>query len=372
MIDTISIVSPVISDEDAKKIEKNCILRQGIDLSSGEILYELTTGSLEGSFDSRIRVDVRREKNIYSDGSLYTLRCEPYIIIEGSVHKAMLGHNVFGGPIDFKKSCQWFLKKVSELVGFCLPDFDLWNLKRVDVAEVFQMKKDGIFEWFRAMNTAQYPRRKVHRYGNTGLYCSGKTTTIKFYHKGSEFKKHDKGRLSKYWPSDDVVRLELIADNILRVEVEIKSDKLRYDFGDLPKLVDVDNIYIERIFDEEVKKILKEGQSGMRVVRTRENVENRIYEVYGPRMGYQLLGTWSRLAIYDEDQVKRQMSNSTFYRHLKMLREAGVSWKCTDVITKDFELVINTKFPEDFTPQRNDIRRLCEQSEKVKELLKAI
>src|SRR5205085_341409 len=63
--------------------------------------------------------------------------CPPYLTIEGSVHKALLGHNIFGGPLHVSQACRWFVADVGARLGLALPPADAWEVGRVDWAEVY-------------------------------------------------------------------------------------------------------------------------------------------------------------------------------------------------------------------------------------------
>ena len=63
-----------------------------------------------------------------------------------------------------------------------------------------------------------------------------------------------------------------------------------------------------------------------------------------------------------EKQLKERLKRTTYYRHIKLLKDAGISWLGTDIKVKDTYIV-----PADFAPIRNDIRRLTEISSIVQE-----
>ena len=62
MLDTVKLISPYLPEADAERIERACVLRSAVEVSTGEVLYSLTTGSLEGSYDTRVSVRVEREE----------------------------------------------------------------------------------------------------------------------------------------------------------------------------------------------------------------------------------------------------------------------------------------------------------------------
>ncbi|OPY59648.1 MAG: Phage replication protein CRI [Pelotomaculum sp. PtaU1.Bin035] len=344
------------------------------------IMYQVTTGSLEGSFDARIsiRVDnkewqvtnkpvemiLRRAGNLKELKMPEMVETEWFIYVEASVHKAMLGHNVYGGPIDIQASIKWLVEKLEEILEVDLPIYQDWEVRRVDVAEVFELDSfEACQEWFAILTNTSFPRRQIYRFGQTGLYAQGKTTTVKFYHKGPELVKHDKSRLKKFLKYDIIFNLIEKANKIIRTEVEIKALKLKNDFGYLPKVKELKDEYLKSVYDCEVKKLIKEGNESMKVVRRTKAVHIRLYKVYNERLAKILYGFWSELCSVGESTVKSLTPKKTYYRNRKLLMDAGISWIGTDNI-RTLEFV-----PEDFSPVSTDKRKLDMSLEDAKKEL---
>jgi II/X family phage/plasmid replication protein len=359
-LDTITLKSPYLSDEIASVVFNECIARQGLDIKTGELLYQITTGSLIGSYDSKISIKIEHQE--YKDGALQ--ETQPFLILEASVHKAMLGHNVFGGPEDFQKCCHYLVKLVEELIQVQLPVYNNWTAIRIDDSEVYELPSfEAVQEWFKGLNSTDFPRRSVTRYGLSGLYASGSTTTLKFYHKGVEFSKHDRARLKKVFDSDKLFNIQTVANKIIRCECEIKARKLKYDFGHLPLVEEVTNEYIRNVHDVEVRRFLKEGLKMMALVSNAHEVQSRLYNLYKSNLAGVLLGTWYQLTTLGEHTVKNKLPKNTYYRHLRQLKDAAVSWHCTDVILKEYSLI-----PQGFSPVRSDPRRIIVQNQEIIEL----
>lgn len=354
--DTIGIRSPIIPETVAAQIEQHCISRQGLEIKSGDLLYQITTGQLTGSYDSRISIKVEREKWICTeDKQVKKIPCLPTIYIEASVHKAMVGHNINNAPTDFSKSCEFLVDKVSELIDYKLPHAFAWDVRRIDFALVFDLGSfNTVKEYIKGFKTAHYPRRKPSTWGLETVMFPGTTTTTKFYHKGCEFKKNDFKRVSALMGGDIADNLQKLAYNYLRVEVGIKVKKLTYDFGHVPMVHEVTEAYCRDVYDKEVFKLLKLAQFEKEIVRTASSVENRLKSYYGSRLGTTLLGTWFRLTTSEESEVKQNMAKSTYARHKKLLVESGCEWKGTDVILKKFGIV-----PSDFFPLSTDKRLIA-------------
>lgn len=368
-IDTISLRSPYISEELANLIEKQCVVRQALDLKTGELIYSFTSGSLSGSYDNRIMIKIQREEWAVSDsGRGVKIESSPYIDLEGSVHKALLGHNVYGGSSNFRESAFYLVSLVESLLDINLPCVDEWNVVRIDVAEVFELPSyEAVQSFFKGLNASDYPRRSVNRYGLSGIYANGSTTALKFYHKGPELIKHDRSRLRNILKENELFCLIEKAHKILRVEVEIKTRKLKTIYKKLPFVAEIKDSDLINVFNVEVTRFMKEGANEMKIVRDAHDVERRLSETYSDRLAGVLLGTWFKLSTLGEDSVKNSMSARSYYRQIKQLKDAGISWKGTDVVLNNRSLI-----PEGFTISLADPRRLTGEHPVVTEKLAPI
>lgn len=369
MIDTISLESPFIDEDIALEIENKSIIRQGVNMELQEIFYQITTKELKGSYDSSLRIVVKRER--YETKFDMRLRkkitslvsCEPYLLVECSVHKLILGHNVYGGTNDFMGLCRFLISFIEKSFNFKLPSFEIWKVRRVDYAEIFDLgSMEAVFEWFRGVNHADYGRRTAERYGQNSLYFPGSTTTLKFYHKGLEFSKHDRKRLKLFIDDDKINYIQNKANRYLRVEIEVKSRKLKNDFNtnELPLVKDIKVEYLKSLYEIEVQRVLKEGAEGMKIIRDASKVQQRLYSMFSSSKAGSLLGTWYMLTTLGEDYAKQQMTKTTFYRHRKDLKDCGISWFGTNVTLKESNLL-----PVDFTPSIKDIRKVDYTDEKI-------
>ncbi len=373
MLDTLKLRSPELLEAVAVAIEHQLTMRRGIDGPTGQILYDLASGPLIGSYDHRVSCTVRRKRWVSERitrrtdnhrNVTYLEPCAPYVEIEGSVHKAMLGHNLEGGASDPVAVCSWFVDFVARGLGVELPPALEWEVRRLDAAEVYALDYAGCEAYVRGLAGADYPRRKILRYGSETVFFPGSTSAIKVYHKGPEFSKHDRGRLRGVVSSDEVAMLQWRANVLLRVEVEIKARKLDTDFKGPPKVGQLTEGYITDLFDREIAKMLREGQTAYEIVRTAEAVLERLYGRYSGARASALYGTWLKFAALGEEVARRKMSDRTFYRHRKEMTEAGVSWHGADVA-----LVEAGPIPAGFSPIRSDPRRVTGEDARVVTLL---
>lgn len=376
MLDTVRLRSPFVSRDLAQAVTASLVWRSGIDIRTGEVLYSLTNGALEGSWDHRISVRVdetewrrpvstasRRGRSVSRQRVPVQMACLPYVTIEGSVHKALMGHNVWGGPLDAAAGCRWLIADMSRRLGVQLPAGGLWTVEQADWAECYELPSfAAVEEYFRGVNSCPFPRRTVSRFGSQSLHCPGVTTTIKLYHKGPEFYKHDRKRLSVFAGDGegelDAEGLQDLAHRILRCEVSIRARKLEELQTGKPAVDGLCSKWLAKVHDDELGRLLKEGQSDMQIVRQNREVSARLKLVYSSRRANLLFGTWMQLAALGEEVTKASMGRTAFYRQRAWLADAGVSWHGADVCIKPSISLV----PAGFSPVRSDPRRLSVES----------
>jgi II/X family phage/plasmid replication protein len=296
-----------------------------IDCETGEVLWQITTQELSGSYDNRLSIRFNTDNRI---------------TLSGSIHKFILGHNVFGGPEDIKDCCRYLVSLVNYRLGVKLPNWSEWELMRADVAFVFGFgSKLECDEFFKSLRGINYPRREVMNYGLNSIYIKGASTTVKAYNKGMEFKVHDLPRLRKLkddqrFTTENLNLLKDIALRIVRFEVEVKKRKMKYD-GVSNICIDLDDDYFIDVYVNEIIKIFKEGAYDMKVVRSVEDVKKRLNEVYSQRKASNLFSVWARIQVDSEKTVKAEVSKATWYRYMKDFSSAGISTKGGLVFTEE-------------------------------------
>lgn len=365
MIDTVRLRSPFISDKLADLIEKKSFLRIGIDMKNEDIIYQLTTMQLEGTYDSRISLQIKRGIWVYNEKKQVAEieGNEPYIILECSVNKILYGHNVYGGSNDVRQ-IKLILKLVELALELELPEKDEWEIERLDYAEIFDIGKDNVSPYILTLGNSYYSRRKSFKFKDETLYYNGTTTTLKFYNKGKEFIKHDKKRLKSYLELDKIDEIANIANRLLRVECEIKKKKVIYDRGYLYKVKDIDIEYYKNIYNIEVEKVIKLNSDNeyyykindvKKVIFTNENISKS--------MANNLFGTWLKLSLEGEEVTKQSMSSTTFYNHRKILRELRCNWNNNIVEKRDDNII-------DFLPYSNSKYNYEYKDNRLEELFK--
>lgn len=256
--------------------------------------------------------------------------CSPYLVIEGSVHKLLLGHNIDGGPMAIQPSCRWFVHLVGELLQVHLDPADKWRVTRADWAEVYTLQRDLIPNLMNGLLHAHYPRRKRVAYGSDSIAFPGQSTTLNLYHKGPEIRSNDRDRLSVCRQPAEIDSLLNLAKDTLRVEVQVKAPQLKHNFGHKPQVSEINEDYLASVFDDTLDRLNFDPGGQALTLRDAIEVEASLTSTYTARKAHTLLGAWHRLVVTGEDNLRKQVPRATLYRWKMGLREAGCSWLATD------------------------------------------
>lgn len=159
----------------------------------------------------------------------------------------------------------------------------------------------------------------------------------------------DRKRLIRQMGLGEYARLVFIGYSIIKVEVQIKKDKLKYDLDKNTTVKDITHDYLSNVHDSEVLKFLKDSQGAIDLVRHSDQVYERLRAFYKPVLAGTLFEFWQNLSRFGEVKVRKSMANSTYNRHLKALKAAGVDWKKMRCHTPEYSII-----PADFAPVRGN------------------
>lgn len=386
MLDSVKLKKPLLDEREAALIEAQVQTMTKTDNGTETELFRFVGGNLEGSFSNNIAVNVKREvfkRVIPKDGGKphsIVVPCgwgfypngqpepRPFLTIEGSVHKAMVGHNIYGGPLDPVAACCWYAAYVCGQLGVNVGDLASWRCLRVDWAECFNLGTyEAVEEFIRSMKLASYPRRQANTYNGEVMFPSSNITP-KCYHKGKEFQKNGRKAAVKHCGMEQAESLALLANGILRTEITVKSKYLK---ALLPgnaemAVLSLSREWLEALHDQELSRIFHEGKADMKSVRAHDNVDARLREVYGSVNGRAelLFGVWMQMAALGEEQYRKRVPARTFYRQRKLLADAGVNW-----IGSDIGIVQSNVIPLDFSFRRDSPYRMTEELPAVADLL---
>jgi len=391
MIDTLKLKKRLLDEGEADAVEQKCetLLRLTTD---GEIRFKFVNGMLPGSWSTNIAINVHRQEwrrypSIrpgqkaesrlvdcgwgFDENGLPQPR--PYLTIEGSVHKALCGHNVHGGPLEPLPAAAWYIDYVCGLLGVDPGELEQWFCQRIDSAECWNFGTyEAVQEFIHSMRVARYPRRQPHLYGDTGVLFGSTNVATKFYHKGAEFQKHDFKGVREVSGLGRAEELLCLGNGILRTEISVKAKRLKEvadksaGYGNDMPVVQLKREWLEALHDNEVSRIVHEGKADMNTVRTHAAVNDRLRSVYGDVNGRAelLFGVWMQLAALGEDAYKQTVPARTFYRQRKQLTEAGVSWLGADIGVLQTNVI-----PLDFSFRRDSPFRMREEAPEVRAAL---
>ena len=338
MIDTVKIFAK-ISKNIYNIIYNNSVIKSSLDNSTGELIYNIVNGHLEGSYSSSLSVRV-------NEGAVHGLDYGYYTIsVEGSLHKLRYGYNSHMGFYDLKYVCNYLIGIVEDYYKIELPQIELWYLLRCDIARVYDLKnQENINNYISNLRKCSFPRRKVNFYKNESLYCSGTYTTLKIYNKLEEFKKHDmKKFLNKEF---DIMNYMNFIKGFIRFEVEIKKRKLLNlilkEKGQA-KVVDFDYNMLLSVWECEFMKLLKICENEVIKLNEKDKILNLLKNNYKPVKARNLYNFYLSILVNGVDFVQDSMSSSSYYRNLAELKSLNI----------DFSQTYNVEFTNkyiDFNP----------------------
>ncbi len=360
MIDTVCFLTPKIPKLYVEKIINKLKLYQCVDCNSGEVIYEFSTGSVSGSYDSSINIKINKDNSI-------KITC--------SIHKVILGYNIAYGSDNLILLANCLKKILYKQFEVKLPDVMTWELLQIDYTLTFNLNtQDNVESYINSLKNVSYTRREAKHYNNNGLQISGATTIVKFYNKQKEFIEHDYKKIKNVAGQDEADRLIDLCNGLLRVEVSIRSRKIKQifyktvyrknlrktyekalkEFGKKHDYVQaLENTFkrnkvtlqdfniekIIKIWESEVLKVLKD-KNDMVLVNKDNLVLEKLKQNFSTRKVSAAYTFWTLLSTRGEDYVKSLYKKQTFYRLRKDLVGCGISWKDTNIFIETDHKVI--------------------------------
>lgn len=332
MIDTIKIYTEV--GEDIYNTIKNySVVRSSVNRRTGELLYEVINGHLEGSYSSSLSVRPL-------SGGVFGFK--NYVIyIEGSLHKIKMGYNSHNGFYNLEYIVKELILFVEQYYNINLPSYDNWFIQRVDIAICFDLdSQQNVRSYINNLSSCKYPRRNLKFYQDESIYLSGTTSTLKIYNKLLEFRKHD---FKKFVDTDfNLEEYMFKIKGFIRFELEIKKKMLK-DFYKFDKNLCIKNVKYEDLkimWVNEFMKLLKFVKNDLKVVRDREEVYERLKLVYKPIKARNLYNFFVAVQFDGLDTLKNRLSETSYYRNLKELKECKIDISQRYEI-RDYENIIN-------------------------------
>lgn len=340
MLDTVVITTEALTEEHYQIIQAQLQARSGVEPATGEVKYLRYVASLAVPTSGtvlRLTVDTAKWLKMPGERNPCKVAMKSFRV-EGSIHKAMHGHNVYGGPVYPQEAIWWLVNQVACLLQCEMPTLDHWFVRRLDVAECFDLGSlENVRGWIRAKSLVVYPRRDVHFWGDMGLSVQGTTTDLRAYAKGPQF--HKEGGYQALLSCRDVNtahEVSAMAQRVLRCEVEIKAPKLeKLEHKGRADMITREWLH-EEIYDAEWRKFLRPIDSDARMVHTAVEVEARLRATYDDSgLVFRLYMVWCALAVRGEAWYRTQVAGSTWREQRRQLEKAGISWESTNVLTID-------------------------------------
>lgn len=208
-----------------------------------------------------------------------------------------------------------------------LPDIDKWYLQRCDIAICFDLEnQNNVKSYINSLSRCNYPRRNAKFFYDESIYLSGTTTTLKIYNKLLEFKKHD---LKKFVNSNfHLIEYLNVIQGFIRFECEIKKKMLKkiYDNENNIKIIYVKYDDLRKIWSDEFMKMLQFIKNDLDVVRGREEVYQRLNDIYKPAKANLLYNFYCSIQLNGLKDVKLMTTSSTYYRNIKDLKQAKIDF----------------------------------------------
>ena len=274
-----------------------------------------------GSYSSKLSVRV-------ACGSKYSFVKQGYCIeIEGSYHKIVKGYNSHNGYYDLQFISQSLIDMVELSYDVKLPNLSNWYLQRCDIAICFDLdSQENVKSYINSLSRCNYPRRNAKFFYDESIYLSGTTTTLKIYNKLLEFKKHD---LKKFVNSNfNLIEYLSVIQGFIRFECEIKKKMLKkiYDNENNIKIINVKYDDLRKIWSDEFMKMLQFIKNDLDVVRGREEVYQRLTDIYKPSKANLLYNFYCSIQLNGLKDVKLMTTSSTYYRNIKDLKQAKIDF----------------------------------------------
>ena len=355
MLDTVVMTTEYLTEPEYQIIQAQLQARSGVETVTGEVKYLRyvasiavpTTGSV-----LRFTVDTAKWVKMPGEKQPYKVQSKSFRV-EGSVHKAMHGHNVYGGETDPQAALCWLLSLVADMLSCPMPALEHWCISRADYAASFDLGSlANVRGWIRAKSLVVYPRREMEFFSDLGFRAVGTTTTLKCYAKGPQF--HKEGgyqALLKCSSPERAFEVSRIAERTLRCEIEMKAPLLTKESDDAEG---VSEGFMRFTYEHEWRKLLRPIDSDSRMVHTSNEVASRLKDTY-PDDWKQLFLVWCALAIQGESWYRKAFDASTFRKNRVKLDKAAVSWENTNILKID-----SPESLQNFFPSLSEHRRMDE------------
>lgn len=275
--------------------------------------YTPATGEIEYNTPGR--------QCIRSDSHRVVVAVGSQVSIEGSPARSSGQPNNVFGTLDIVAAAREHIAAAEACLGFDLPhDLSLYWVTRVDVTCNYDM--GGLNEvrqalgYLRQTDAGRYKLRAKH----STVYWSPSSAmrSGKAYAKGPHAERQHKRGEASYTPE----QRELV-EGVLRLELKLGNEYWRRHRAAGGQWW---NVSADELLDEHDRYFSK--LIGTTEVSNMDDVRLAIYRAAPTeKQGDKVYATWALIQVMGHEHVREMMKgNRTWYRHLKILQEAGLGW----------------------------------------------
>lgn len=246
---------------------------------------------------------------------------DKYYLTIGASPSSLLNHgvNVFGS-LSVQEGAEVLIKRASEALGHILPNWREWDCRRMDITANYDMGGNSqVKQALRLLLGTDAPRRRTNsdKRGGDSVYWNPTSALRcgKAYHKGAHLRFQQ--RRGNIQVSESLLQQ---ADSLLRLELKLGSAWFRRCRDDWREFTQ--NFLAAEHFNFFSSLI---GGGDVEVSDMGTLLEE--LEKHAPTKGQALAShcTWALIKTVGYTQTKDSMPRSTFARHCKYLRAAGLS-----------------------------------------------
>lgn len=259
-------------------------------------------------------------ESIRSDSHQVSVVLGGDLSVSGSPARVMVSDNVFGSG-DPQECARAMLAWVSAQVGVELPALDLWRCTRMDVTHSYDLRE---------LSRVRVALMSL-RHAEGGRYQLRTASESVYWSTGSALrsgKAYAKGPHMRYLVRKGTVSLSEAdlcrADRLLRLELSLRSQWWRE--RSEKKWWEYTESELDVVHAEYFVPLIGE------VKVTHMSDEKTMIEAAGKRLGRSdgqvraAVGFWALIQSHGHSAAREMCAKTTYYRHMQILREAGLSW----------------------------------------------
>jgi II/X family phage/plasmid replication protein len=311
MIDTVKFLVPIQDRNLIKQIQGTLQRFRKDDLKTGKMEFEFFSSNIElGSYNRTVAIK--------------STEIPLGFFIEFSAPKYLKGNNVeMIYPHELPNIMAQLYDELCTYVNYELPHYSMWPVYRLDICYNWILKNEEEATYaMDFLRRIDFPRKKKYTY-DTSVMHVGRAYTVKFYAKGSEFKKNDFKKIE----IKKAIALQVWADRIVRFEVGLKRIYLQ----DLFKL---DSVFLADIIDDEIILLHLKYYFEDKVLcyinatsMSDETIKQILFNNFSKAKATRLYQFYK--SFYFNDEMKDMLMNgglnrSTIYRNKKDLKNVGI------------------------------------------------